>query len=224
MHPDLKKYISLVDFIADVMGEDTEVILHDVTNLENSVIAIRNNHISGREIGAPPTDLALKILKKSESSEIGDFLANYKGVSKLGLSLKSSTYFIKDNSGRKIIGMLCINQDIDKYITLKKTIDKVIGFSGFEYKYQAQEDNSGIVENFSQSINDLTLRTIRFVVDDIGILPERMSPEEKIDAVRKMYNEGIFLIKGATKEAADALKVSEATVYRYLAKIKSEMG
>ena len=48
----LKKYIPLVDFLAEVFGDDAEVVLQDVSDFNNSVISIRNNHISGRKLGA----------------------------------------------------------------------------------------------------------------------------------------------------------------------------
>jgi predicted transcriptional regulator YheO len=43
----LKSYIHLVNFIADFLGPSYEVVLHDVRNINNSIIAIKNGHISG---------------------------------------------------------------------------------------------------------------------------------------------------------------------------------
>ncbi len=60
-----------------LLGEDTEVVLHDVTDLENSIIAIKNNHISGREMGGPATDLVLDIMKNQNENDY-DYLLNYK--------------------------------------------------------------------------------------------------------------------------------------------------
>ena len=44
----LQKYIPLVDFFAAVLGKNSEVVLHDLTDPDHSIIAIRNNHISNR--------------------------------------------------------------------------------------------------------------------------------------------------------------------------------
>ena len=60
----LKTYIPLVDFIAGIVGPNCEVVLHDLSNVDESIVAIRNNHISGRKVGGPLTNLGLKLLKK----------------------------------------------------------------------------------------------------------------------------------------------------------------
>ncbi|MGM0602449.1 MAG: PAS domain-containing protein, partial [Bacillota bacterium] len=40
----LNNYKPLVKFLAEVLGENCEVVLHDLNNLENSIIAIENGH------------------------------------------------------------------------------------------------------------------------------------------------------------------------------------
>jgi predicted transcriptional regulator YheO len=72
----LKDYIPLVDFLGHAMGPNCEVVLHDLTDPENSIIAIANGHVSGRKIGGPTTDLVLKIMKEGLDGE-KSFIANY---------------------------------------------------------------------------------------------------------------------------------------------------
>lgn len=210
MNKELKNYIGLVDFLADFLGEDAEVVMHDFTDLENSVVAIRNKHISGREVGAPATDLVLQALKNRVYDE-SPYLANYKGRSKTGKVLKSASYFIKNDDG-EVIGMLCINMDIDKMTQIKEYMDKLINFK--------DEKSDKISETFSQSAKELTFEGIYKVVNSYGIPPERMEQDEKIQVIEQLNEKGIFLIKGAVSEAAAALKVSEPTIYRYLGKVK----
>ncbi|MBT4874131.1 MAG: histidine kinase, partial [Desulfobacula sp.] len=52
MSPDeiIESYLPMVDFIANVYGKNCEVILHDLRKLENSIIAIRNNQVTGRNV------------------------------------------------------------------------------------------------------------------------------------------------------------------------------
>ena len=61
-NPLLQHYIKLTEFLGQALGPDYEVALHDMTDKNRSIVAIANNHISGREIGAPLTNVALKIL------------------------------------------------------------------------------------------------------------------------------------------------------------------
>ena len=44
----LESYIPMVRFIAAICGPRCEVVLHDLKDIEHSIIAIENGHISGR--------------------------------------------------------------------------------------------------------------------------------------------------------------------------------
>ena len=59
----LQHYVKLTEFLGQALGPDYEVALHDLTDKNRSIIAIANNHVSGREIGAPLTTVALSILR-----------------------------------------------------------------------------------------------------------------------------------------------------------------
>ena len=56
----ISSYIHLVHFLGEVLGPDYEIALHDAKKPSQSIVAIVNNHISGRDIGAPLTDWAAK--------------------------------------------------------------------------------------------------------------------------------------------------------------------
>ena len=58
----LEQYKILVDFLGKALGPDYEVVLQDLTDRKNAIIAIANNHISGRQIGSPLTNTALQLL------------------------------------------------------------------------------------------------------------------------------------------------------------------
>lgn len=92
----LKCYTDFVPFLAAVCGPGCEIVIHDVTNPEQSIIAIGNG-ISGRELGDPMTDLARELQEKGTYADT-ESLLNYKGKTKSGEFL-SSTYFIKNEDG-----------------------------------------------------------------------------------------------------------------------------
>jgi len=95
-------------------------VLHDIQNPNSSIIAIRNGHISGRKIGGPMTDLALKLMNEKYYMK-NDYVVK-SGRTKDGKLLASSTFFIKDEN-QELIGMLCINNNLtdmisyDNYLT-----------------------------------------------------------------------------------------------------------
>ena len=208
----LKKYIPLVDFLAEVFGDDAEVVLQDVSDFNNSVISIRNNHISGRKLGAPATNLVLKVMNGNFTDK--NYVTNYRGVSAVGKVVRSSTYFIKDDKN-VVVGMLCINIDIDKLVQLKNHLDGILK--------QPEEIFEKTTERFSVSAEGLASDSIETILEESGISPERMSQEEKMEVVYKLDKNGVFLVKGSICKVASVLNVSNATIYRYLSKIRREV-
>jgi predicted transcriptional regulator YheO len=216
----LKAYIPMVDFIAGIMGPDCEVVLHDTANLENSIMAIRNNRISGRQVGGPLTDLGLKILKEG-TYEKEDYLLNYPSKTRDGKPLRSSTFFIKDSDGR-LLGMLCINIDLTAAFSAKNFIESYITgtrteASGMDLPAPDPRPHHS-PEHFSSSIEELVNTIIEKTINGLNLPPERLSPEEKMDIVRQLNEKGVFLLKGAVSEVAKHLRVSENTIYRYLSR------
>lgn len=56
----LQQYVKLTEFLGHTLGPDYEVALHDLTDRNRSIVAIANSHVSGRKLGAPLTNTALK--------------------------------------------------------------------------------------------------------------------------------------------------------------------
>jgi len=152
-------YLPLVDFIAECMGENTEVVLHDLTDYHQSVVAIRNGNISGRSVGSPITDLSLKVLKAAIFEQV-PYMANYQGVAKNGHMLKSSTYFIKDDSER-FVGMLCVNTDYHNLVESRNLLTDLIAM------LKIPNESSIISENLNMNVQDLVMNNIHRICPDI---------------------------------------------------------
>ena len=201
-------YVKLVPFIAEVFGPGIEVLVHDVSNPDHSLIAIYNN-VSGREIGAPLTDYGREIQQNGTYSNI-PYETNYTGWNKKGNFL-SSTYYIK-NEGR-LIGLLCVNKDISAVQELNSAVQLLLE----RYNLQGPQDKN-ISENLNPPITNLIQERISEIIAHTGVNPSRMTSREKIDTVHRLNDEGILMIKGAVSEIATQLNISVPTVYRYLNK------
>lgn len=217
----IKQYIPIAEFISQILGENSEVVLHDISDPEHSIIAIMNEHISGRKIGGPITDLLLKVIQ-SKSYKNKNYIVNYKSSAK-HKTFRSSSFFIKDDN-EEIIGVICVNTDIEPYERVKNLMDKMtfiersfdsIGRTQIDYK---NEDE--VKEKLCTNVDDLLGSMINDAITNIGVLPKRMSVEEKMDVVNQLDSMGAFRLKGAVNEIAKAIDVSEPTVYRYLSKCK----
>ena len=226
----LQHYVKLTEFLGQALGPDYEVALHDLTDKNRSIIAIANNHVSGREVGAPLTNVALQILM-DKSYETQDYRLHYCGVSAEGKALRSSTLFIKQNG--KLIGMLCINFDDSRYQSLSKNImqlchpdnfvDENFSFSDARtVSREAAPAPAHPIESFHNSIDAVAGDAVGRELARLGVTADRLTPDERIQIIASLESGGIFLLKGAVKDVADALHCSQASVYRYLSQIKKE--
>jgi predicted transcriptional regulator YheO len=219
INPLLKNLIPVAKAIAKTFGKNCEVLLHDISDIEHSVVSIENGHVTGRKPGAPLTDLGLYFLNSDFFNDT-DFIANYQTESKDGKKLKSTSIFIR-NKNREIIGFLCINfnmeplmnvsREIDEFCHLKNNIKENIAFLREEKE-----------ETFSDSLDELMERCFSKAQQKIGKDINKMQKDEKIEMVRYLQKHGIFLVKDAIDRIAEKLNVSRFTIYNYLAEIKPE--
>jgi len=72
------------------------------------------------------------------------------------------------------------------------------------------------VERFPDSIDELKEQLLDGVLAGYDIPSERLTMEEKIQIVQALKKKGFFVLKGAVNEVASRLRISEASVYRYI--------
>lgn len=209
-----KAFTKLVDFLGKCLGENYEVVLHDITDKGSCVAAITNNHISNRTANSPLTGFALDLLNKGEYKD-KDYLVNYKAKTKGGKSIQGSTFFIKEDD--KILGMLCINHDDSAYKKLSNEILKLGNIQNITQPNSEvlNDEKVEVVEYLSESIEDIIASII-----DTNLLNNIVSikPEQKQKIINALFEKGIFNIKGAVLKVAKILNISEQSVYRYLKK------
>lgn len=220
-------YTKLTDFLGRALGPDYEVAFHDLSDNNRSLVAIANNHISGREIGAPLTNVALKIIA-DRSYQTADYRTHYRGMSIDGKILRCSTMFIKDEQN-ELVGLLCINFDDSRYQELS---ERILGlchpdvFVESNFLFDADRiplrPSSEDTESFHNSIDGVAGNAVSDVLKDMGITADRLTQDEKMQVVGKLEARGVFLLKGAVRDVAQALCCSPASVYRYLSKLHSD--
>lgn len=224
----LQQFSKLTEFLGRALGPDYEVALHDLTDKDCSIVAIANNHISGREIGAPLTNVALKIIA-DRSYQTSDYRVHYRGMSADGKLLRSSTFFLKSETGA-LVGMLCINFDDSRY---KQVSDSILGlchpdsfvetnFSFDDQRVTVQLPPSEDPESFQHTPRGVAGSEVANVLRDMNVAADRLTQEEKMEVVGVLESRGVFLLKGAVKDVAEALCCSPASVYRYLSKLRKE--
>ena len=213
---ELEKNIPLAKTIAEMFGKKCEVLIHDFSNPQHSIIAIENGHVTGRKIGDPITDLALATWKKGGYGEKKtDRIVNYKTKTKDGRMLKSSSVFIRDNQ-KKIIGCLCINYDLTEHSMFHKVMDDFCTAIDLD-----EEKSEKGMEIFTDNVNEVLENIIQEAIEKIGIPVSLMQKEDKLMVTKIADEKGAFLIKGAITQIAKEINVSRFTIYNYLEEIKA---
>lgn len=217
----IEQVFPLADFIAEVYGELNEVVVHDVSHAENSIVYIRNGRLSGRKVGDGPTDLALKIIQEGRHSR-APYIANYVGKSLGGRRFRCATFFVRNRVG-ELIGLLCVNVDVTCFDGVISAL-KMLKGEASEVS-PAEEPASALSSHpFEETLQGDPKQTIarvaRTVLASFPVEPERLSREERFEALRRMTGEGIFLMKGAVPIVAEELRISTPTLYKYLQALK----
>jgi len=216
LNKEIQKYIPIADFLSKVIGDNTEVLIHDFTNFQKSIVHIINGNISNRAIGDSITDLALEFLKK-ESKGNTQYLFNYNSKTNNNKVLYSSTFFIRDENN-EVIGALCLNSD---YTEIEKSFSLISSFLPNFNRQIVTNNHAEVKENLSSDSQQITLNKIDSVIDEFGISPSRMTIDEKTKIISELQEFGVFMLRGSVQEVSQKLSMSEPSVYRYIKKIKS---
>ena len=211
----LERYIPLVRFMGEICGKNYEIILHDVSTPERSVIAACNSHLSGRRVGDPMTELAKDLIRTGAYLE-HDFVANYEGRTRGGKRFVSSTYFIKEKG--KLVGLICVNHDVEDFFALSEHLNNLV--QAFSLPVGGTCPTT-YTENLDDSISGLSSSLIHSTVLNYHVPMEAMHSADKLEVVRILESQGVFATKGSVGQVARELHISEPTVYRYLQKIRN---
>lgn len=214
LHPTLSAFIPFVKGLAETFGSNCEVVLHDFSDLQHSIIAIENGHVTGRSVGSPMMEASLKLYV---SDKVDEDNINYTGKSADGRVLKSSTMFIKDEKA-KVLGCLCINYDITELTAVQRVMNDLMKVAAPNAGIKTSETDDEVFNVVSGVLKDIVNDTIQIIGKPIIYL----SKEEKVNIVEILDQKGAFLIKGAIDYVAEVLCVSRYTIYNYLDEIREQ--
>ncbi|WP_261133377.1 transcriptional regulator [Bacillus sp. Marseille-Q3570] len=202
LHPVFKRYIPIAEGIAKTFGSHCEVVVHDLTNVSASVVAIFNGHVTGRQVGSTITSFGLNLLRKVGKDT--DSLLNYVDDDVRGKRVKSSSVYIRNDDGQ-ILGCLSINLDITHYSIAENLLAEITS---------SKKDE----ESSELSISQFENQMIEKAVGKIGKPIQMMGKSERMEFIYLLDEMGLFRIKGSIQNVASLLGVSKFTIYNYLDK------
>lgn len=200
----LESYKTVVEGLAEYLGDGYELVLHSLENLDCSVIKIINGHHTGRKEGAPVTDLALAMLKRIQDENLNGRISYYTH-NKKGEPLKSTTITITGTK-EKVIGLLCIN------FYLNTPLSSILA----SVQPRELEERQFETENYADNPQELVSRAVTAACEQVE-KDEAILPSLKKRAVIGLLDEqGIFQFKDSVALVAELLGISKNTVYLHL--------
>ncbi|EGP05212.1 helix-turn-helix transcriptional regulator [Pasteurella multocida] len=203
----LHSYRAVVDGVSALIGRHCEIVLHSLEDLEHSTICIANGHNTNRQIGSPLTDLALKSLHNMQTDSVSK--PYFTRAKNQGL-MKSVTIAIR-NKRQRIIGLLCININLDVPIS---------EFMQAFMPTQAEAEASSV--NFASSVEELVAQTVEKTIEEVTADRLVANNNKNRQIVISLYEKGIFDIKDAINLVAERLDISRHTVYLYIRQLKQD--
>ncbi len=198
----LSFFARLARGLAAQFGPDCEVVIHDLesSDLESSIVAIENGHVSGRTLGDGPSKVVLDALRAGHTAP-QDRLA-YLTKTHDGRILKSTSIFIHNEAGNAI-GVISINCDLTVPMAARKALDAILTTE------QPSADPPRIARNVQELLDELLERSVELV----GRPAPLMNREDRVKAIRFLDEAGAFLITRSGDKVCRYFGISKFTLY-----------
>lgn len=205
MNPILKTYYPLADIIAGTLGNNCEVVVHDLSQPKSSAVYVVNGDVTGRQIGQSFDHLVKQVLLNKSFKN--DRVINYLFEAPNGKKIKSSSALIRNETG-DVIGMICINCDLTVYQLMQNQLSSFLRIGAEE---PVTED---VDQDIMAVIDELILR----IIGNVDV--KNLTRKKSVEIIKFMDEKGIFLVKGAVDKVASIMGVSKVTIYSYLDEAK----
>lgn len=191
--------------LAAQFGPNCEVVIHDLSAGEPTIVHIENGHVTGRKVGDGPSKVVVEQFLSGEENP-RDQLA-YLTRTPDGKILKSSTMYIRDKRGH-ISAILSINFDISALTMARGAIDGLLRTAG-----GGEESQERItIVNVSDMLDELIGQSVALVGKPVAM----MNKEDKVRAIQFLSNHGAFLITKSGDKVAKYFGISKYTLYSYI--------
>ena len=212
----LESLRAIVPLLAQVIGSNCEVVLHDFSRLPRSIVAIGGD-LTHRAVGDSINPFALERIREGADRD----LINYQVELDDGRVLRSSTIFVRTPEG-VAEGCLCVNLDITDLIMMRSVIDALMVPAGGSEAAPDAPTVPTIHETFPKTVEDVMAESVSQAIINVGVEPALMHKRHKMEVVQLLEERGLFLVRDAVDFVAKELKVTRYTIYNYLNELKTK--
>ena len=203
----LNHYVKAGEIIAEMFAPYLEVVIHDLQAPEHSIIAIFNNHVTGRKIGDGTSNIGYKKL----ADKLPDKIVNYNNKSPSGTDLKSSSLTIR-NRKDEIIGSMGLNYDLSSFVNVKEFFEMFT-------KTVVLDDFPKREEFFMWSVKDEIQQALNKYIASHDLQGKVLNRKDKLNVVAYMKKDGHINKKGAISILSEMLAITRPTLYKYIKEV-----
>lgn len=184
--------------LGDTFAPFCEVVVHDLTDPKNAILAIHNN-LSGRAVGQPATELGLARIADPDFPQV---ISNYANTLADGRRAKSTSIGIKDADGT-YVAALCLNVDLTFFQAMQSLVGQFISVDARNAP--------------RESLDPTGADAIRARIDQFAArratTPRALKTRERRILLRELKEAGCLQVRRSSEIIAGHLGVSRATIY-----------
>lgn len=220
LHPKLAWAVSLAEGLATTFGPRSEVVIHDLSCLPNSIVAIAGE-LTGRKPGGPATDF---LLARVRAQQFDDQL-NYMSTTPEGRTFRSSTLFLRDDGNGEVLGCICVNLDVTEWRHLSAFAEWQLSGTPARASDLPQILSAGGgegVEQYPVDVEELRKELVARAISEVGVPIDMLHKKQKLAIVERLEREGYFMLRDAVPQLASALTVTRHSIYNYLNAVRAK--
>lgn len=198
----------MLTLLENHLGPNCEIVLHDNTKpYENSIVDIRNGHVTGRKVGDCGGNWGLEVLSKvTMETHIYNKIVHMRN----GKIIRGSSMFFQNDEDVNI-GAICINMDITDSLKCEEYLKQ---FN--MYSTPSPSSNELFTSDVNQLMDNLLLQCEKMFDKQI----HRLNKDEKMEIIKFLDNKGAFLITKSGDRVCEFLNISKFTLYNYLEMVR----
>ncbi len=208
--------VGVAEAMRTLVSRETEIVVHDLSHPEASIIGIVNGHVSNRRPGQSIVDglsydVAFdKVIGDKSSGPPNDIriVANYRTQAADGRVMRSSSVIFWDDAGKPGAAM-CINMDMTRLERLQNELADLFSSSPSVQEEQPDQPH----------LNEVVNEIIATAIQSVDAPVSRMKKNEKMAVVARMHERGLFMLRGSADLVAKHLEITKFTIYNYLEEI-----
>jgi predicted transcriptional regulator YheO len=185
-----------------------EVLLHDLRNPDNSIIAIECP-ISGRRVGEATTEMGRARIADRNFPEV---VQNYPNTFPDGRPAKSTSIGLRNSSG-DYVAAICLNLDVSLFTSVQNVLERLT---------RADSDAAPVRENLKSFSNDELKRAVEAFAADCNLQPRALSPSQRRMLINRLNESGLLQLRNGASQAAELLGITRASVYNALKRNASD--